>query len=272
MESLRSGRRTLAVVALLATTHGLATAQSSDGARAPERARGRWSVVRPLLEGALAGLGLGAAYVSDESEGWLMRDENAVRAGLATGIASALAVYAVSGRLRPDAADRPRLRIALGGSSESAREYTLAIRAPVARRLELEAMMLVRNADWERSERQTRCGSFVGCIDGTYIVDHRYRQTLAGLARAAYNLPSAGDLTPVLSVGAGPMVSHVEQAGVPSARHRGVLGDLGLGLELGRVSRWTLEVGARGPVLSGGAARGTGPEVAVRVGRAFGYR
>ena len=258
-------------LALLTLTAARAQAQASGGAPAPEHERGPWSVVRPVLEGAVAGLGLAAAYVSGESEGWLMRDENAVRAGLAAGVASALAVYAASARVRPDAANRPRLRLALGGSSEGGREYSLAIRTPVWRRFELEGMALVRNADWSRSARESRC-SPIGCFDGTYVVDHRYRQTVAGLARVAYSLPSLYNVTPVLSAGAGAMESNIEQANGPTERRSDVLGDIGLGLELGRVSRWTAEVTARGPVLSGGAGRGTGPEIAVRLGRAFGYR
>ena len=160
--------------------------------------------------------------------------------------------------------------MAVGLASGADHDVSLALRAPVRGRLALEALALVRNANRERVARETRCG-FFGCAEGTYVVDHRYEQSLAGLLRAAYRVPLSPRLTSVVTVGAGPMATHVDAEGVPATRRDDLLLDVGVGLERGRVSRWTVEANVRGPVPRATGAR-TGPELAVRVGRAFGYR
>ncbi|GLC28388.1 hypothetical protein [Roseisolibacter agri] len=257
------------IAAVLALAPGATHAQ--DAAPRPTR-RSAWSIVRPLLEGAASGTGLAAAYISSGGEGWLVSDATAFNAALAAGIGGALGVWAGSGGLAADAPDRPRLRVAAGLASGADHDVSLAIRVPVRGRLSLEAAALVRNATSERFAEETRCGGFFGCVTATYLVDHRYEQSIAGLVRAAYRLPAMGAVTPVLSAGGGPMVTHVDREGVPAARHDGMLMDVGLALELGRVSRWTIEADARGPVRRGLDAARTGPELSLRLGRAFGYR
>ena len=237
---------------------------------APPPRRSAWSVVRPLLEGAAGGTGLAAAYISSGDSGWLVPDATAFNAALAAGITAAFGAYVASARLGADAPDRPRLRVAVGLASGADHDVSLALRAPVHGRLALEAAALVRNATRERVAQETRCG-FFGCVEGTYLVDHRYEQSLAGLLRAAYRVPLSPRLTSVVTVGAGPMATHVDAEGVPATRRDDLLLDVGVGLERGRVSRWTVEANVRGPVPRATGAR-TGPELAVRVGRAFGYR
>lgn len=252
---------------LLAATTARVDAQDTTAARR----RGPGSLVRPVLEGALAGAGLATAYVSGGNSGWLMRDENAVRAALATGVACALAVYVASTRLAPDAADRPRLRAALGVGSESEGEFSLGLRAPVSRRFALDGLLLVRSASSERTETQTRCAIILGCRTGPYVVDERREQSVAALVRGALSVPSGRGLTAVLTAGAGPMASRLDATHESSRRRDDVLASAGVALEFGRVSRWTFELDARGPVPTWRGDE-TGPEFAVRVGRAFGYR
>ncbi len=260
-------RRELLLLALLAATTGRAAAQDTTVARR----RGPGSLVRPVLEGAASGAGLAMAYVSGGNSGWLMRDENAVRAGIATGVVGALAAYVASTRLAPGAPDRPRLRIALGASSQAEGEFSLGLRAPVYRRFGLEGLVLVRNASSSRAETQTRCSSILGCSTGTYVVDERREQSVAALARGVVSIPAGSALTAVLTAGAGPMASRLDVTPGAGRRRNDVLGSAGLGLEFGRVSRWTFEFEARGPVPTWRGDE-TGPEFAVRVGRAFGYR
>jgi hypothetical protein len=257
----------LALTALLAATGRHADAQDTTGVR--RRAAG--DLVRPVLEGAVSGAGLAMAYVAGGNSGWLVRDENAVRAALATGVAGALAVYAASTRLAPGAPDRPRLRIAVGASSQAEREVALGLRAPVYRRFALEGLVLVRNASADRTETQTRCSSILGCSTGTYVVDERREQSVAALVRGAASIPAGGALTAVLTAGVGPMASRLDATQEPSRRRDDVLATVGVGLEFGRVSRWTFEFEGRGPVPTW-RGDATSPEFAVRVGRAFGYR
>ena len=247
-------------------------AAAQGSASAPARRRGPLSVVRPVLEGALGGAVLATGYVSSGGDGgWLMRDENAVRAGVAAGVVAALGVYAASTSFAAGAEDRPRLRVSVGGTSEQASDYALGVRVPVRGRLSLEGAVLVRNTSAERFEEQTRCGGFFGCVTANYLVDHRYEQSIAGLVRAAYRLSSGRRLTPVLTLGAGSARTHVATAAVADARRSDPIVEGGLGLEYGRVSRWTLDAAARGPV-SRGRSGARGPELSLRVGRAFGYR
>ena len=262
-------RGALTLLAVLALTPPAVRAQ--DAAPKPPR-RSAWSIVRPLLEGAASGTGLAFAYINAGGEGGLMSDATAFNAALAAGIGGALAVYAGSTGLRADAPDRPRLRLALGLASGADQDVSLAVRVPVRGRLSLEAAALVRNATWERSAEETRCAPIIGCFTSTFVVDHRYEQSVAGLVRAAYRLPAVGAVTPVLSAGAGPMATHLDREGVPAARFDDTLVDVGLGFEVGRVSRWTIEVDARGPVRRGMDGARTGSELSLRVGRAFGYR
>ena len=230
------------ILLLLTLAAERAPAQPAQAPAPPPR-RSAWRVVRPLLEGAAGGTALAAGYIGSGDSGWLVSDATAFNAALATGITAALG------------ADH---------------DVSLALRAPVRGRLALEALALVRNANRERVARETRCG-FFGCTEGTYVVDHRYEQSLAGLLRAAYRVPLSPRLTSVVTVGAGPMATHVDAEGVPATRRDDLLLDVGVGLERGRVSRWTVEANVRGPVPRATGAR-TGPELAVRVGRAFGYR
>ena len=260
-------RRELLLLALLAATSGRAAAQDTTAARR----RGPGSLVRPVLEGAASGAGLAMAYVGGGNSGWLMRDENAVRAALATGVAGALAVYAASTRLAAGAADRPRLRVALGASSGAEGDFSLGLRAPVYRRFALEGLVLVRNASSDRVETQTRCSSILGCSTGSYVVDERREQSVAALVRGAASIPAGSGLTAVLTAGAGPMASRLDATREASRRRDDVLAVAGFGLEFGRVSRWTFEVEARGPVPAWPGDE-TRPELAVRLGRAFGYR
>lgn len=247
------------------------TARAQDVTPKPAR-RSPWRVVRPLLEGAASGTGLAFAYINSGGEGWLVSDATAFNAALAAGIGGALGVYAASGGLAATAPDQPRLRLAVGLASGADHDVSLAVRVPVRGRLSLEAAALVRNATSERFAEETRCVPIVGCFTATFLVDHRYEQSIAGLVRAAYRLPALGAVTPVLSAGAGPMATHVDREGVPAIRYDDLLMDGGLALELGRVSRWTIEADLRGPVRRGVDGARTGPELALRVGRAFGYR
>ncbi len=261
------------VPCLLAAALALAPgAVRAQGAAPKPARRSAWSVVRPLLEGAASGTGLAFAYIDSGGEGWLVSDATAFNAALVAGVGGALGAWAASGRLGADAPDRPRLRVAVGLASGADHDVSLAVRVPVRGRLSLEAAALVRNATSERFAEETRCGGFFGCVTGTFLVDHRYEQSIAGLVRAAYRLPALGATTPVLSAGAGPMATHVDRAGVPAVRFDDVLASAGLALELGRVSRWTIEADARGPVRRGLDGARTGPELSLRVGRAFGYR
>jgi hypothetical protein len=253
--------------ALLAGAGGHAEAQDTTAARR----RGPGSLVRPVLEGAASGAGLAMAYVAGSGTGWLMRDESAVRAAVATGVAGALAAYVASTRLAPGAPDRPRLRVALGAGSEAEGEFSLGLRAPVYRRFALEGLVLVRNASSARAETQTRCSSILGCSTGTYVVDERREQSVAALVRGAASIPAGSALTAVLTAGVGPMASRLDATQGDSRRRNDVLASAGVGLEFGRVSRWTFEAEARGPVPTWRGDE-TGPEFAVRVGRAFGYR
>jgi hypothetical protein len=240
---------------------------------APARRRGPLSVVRPVLEGALGGAVLAFGYVNSGGDGgWLMRDESAVRAGVGAGVVAALGVWAASLRVPDGAAERPRLQVAVGGSSEGAQDVSLGVRAPVRGRLSLEGAVLIRNTSAERVEEQTRCGGFFGCVTADYLVDWRHEQSIAGLVRAQYRLPSAGRLTPVLSLGAGRAWTHLATTAVADARRDDALVEGGLGLAYGRVSRWTLDAAARGPVSRGRTGATRGPELSLRVGRAFGYR
>ncbi|MDF1504901.1 hypothetical protein [Roseisolibacter sp. H3M3-2] len=140
------------------------------------------------------------------------------------------------------------------------------MRGPLA----LEAAALVRNASTRRLGEETRCGGFFGCVTGTYVQDYRYEQTMAVLGRAAWRLATGRRLTPVLTLGAGPARSRVETMDGGVARRSDVLAEGALAVEFGRVSRLTAEAAARGPVSRGATVRG--PELALRLGRAFGYR
>ena len=262
--------RSALLLLLLAATTERVEAQDTTAARR----RGPGSLVRPVLEGALGGAGLATAYVAGGNSGWLMRDENAVRIALATGVAGALAAYAASTRLAPDAPDRPRLRAAFGVGSQAESEYSLGLRAPVFRRVALDGLLLVRNASSERTETQTRCGIILGCRTGAYVVAERREQSVAALVRGVVSIPAGDALTAVLTAGAGPMASRLDASAgssVSGGRRDDVLASAGVGLEFGRVSRWTVEFEARGPVPTWRGDE-TSPEFAVRLGRAFGYR
>ena len=258
--------RSSLLLLLLAATTARVNAQDTTARR-----RGPGSLVRPVLEGALGGAGLATAYVAGGNSGWLIRDENAVRVALATGVAGALAVYVASTRLAPDATDRPRLRAAFGVGSQAEGEYSLGLRAPVFRRVALDGLLLVRSASSARTETQTRCGIILGCRTGAYVVAERREQSVAALVRGALSIPAGDAVTAVLTAGAGPMASRLDETPGASRRRDDVLASAGVGLEFGRVSRWTVEFEARGPVPTWRGDE-TSPEFAVRVGRAFGYR
>jgi hypothetical protein len=266
--------RTLPVLllALPGAAHAQGAPDSEPPAPRPAAARGVASVIRPLLEGAASGVALGAAYVAPGAGHWLVSDNRALQLGIGAGTVGALAAFAASTGLSPDAPDRPRLRLAVGTTPRAAREVTLALRAPVRGRIALEGMLLVRSADWERTGQETRCSAILGCQTGTYVLDHRYQQDVAALARVAYRLPTVQRLTPVLTAGVGRMASHVDAKGQAPVRRDGALLDAGVGLELGRISRWTVEGGVRGPIPKRSDPTRREPELVVRVGRAFGYR
>lgn len=259
----------LLLALLLAAAAAPLTAQ--DSVRAVPK-RTPFGAVRPLLEGALAGVVVASAYTAPSGTGWLMRDENAARAAVLGGAGAALLAWATSGVLRPDAPDRPRLRLAVGAASEAEYDASLALRVPLRRRLAVEGGFLVRNESLQQSRQETRCSSILGCTTGTYLVHERYEQSVGWLARAAYEVPAGGALRVVLTVGGGRLATHLEATDRPPVRRDDTIAEAGVGLEHGRVARWTAEAVVRGAVPTGRELGTRGPEVAVRLGRAFGYR
>ena len=218
---------------------------SSAQAHAQEVQRGRWSTLRTAGEGTLAGLGLGFALVNPSPEDWPVADPAAVTAAVAAGVVAAFATRGASRGLDPASTRRPRLRMAVGAGAGPDWDYSLAYRAPLGGRWDLEGAIQAGSEEWQRIVTETRCNSFFGCITGDFLVDHRYRQSIAAALRGAYHLRAGDRASTVLTLGAGPMISHHEAEGHPATRHTSLGLDAGVGVDVGRRSRWTVEVQAR---------------------------
>ena len=252
--------------ATLAVIAGIALVPTASRGQQPESPRPA-GIVRTFLEGLMAGGALGASYITPYGEGWVVADEAALPLSAATGVTAAFVARALSLELEPDAARRPRLRMALGRSSETGMDYSMALRVPVSRMFEAEASVVTASDTWERRETQTRCNFFVGCITADYITDSRYEQSVALLVGGAFSPAPRSRLNPTLAIGVGPVATNVELHETGRFRTSGLVSDAMLGLDYGRRSRWTVEAGAR--MISGGDAEGT--SLQVRVGRAFGF-
>jgi hypothetical protein len=236
------------------------------------RTNRRQGIVRPVIEGMAAGLGLAFAYVNPSGEGWLIDDGTAIPLALATGLGTAFAVRGASSRLDAAESRRPRLRVAGGAGGGMKWDYSLGYSAPIRERGQLGGMVLVSTDSWERIETQTRCDPFFGCFTGDFLTGYRYAQAIAALARGAFHLgPNTSSMT-ALVIGAGPMMTHVATHDRPASKHTGLLLDGGLAVELGSRSRWTVEAGVRVAVPSADAATGHyRGGWSLRVGRALGY-
>ena len=234
-------------------------------------------VLRPLLGGSVAGLGLAISYIQQPGEAWLVDDETAFPLAMAMGIASAYIVRAHSAGLGPTEARRPRLRLMGGGGGDMDWDLSLGYRAPAGSRFAIEGSLLVVNDTWELIETETRCSEFFGCITGEFLTDHRYEQAVALLGRGVYELRPRESLTPTIALAAGPVLVHVDREGTPAARRTGMLLEGVIGIESGVRTRWVVEAGYR--VVGGGGGGGGGGSEAqsygggwtLRSGLALGY-
>lgn len=244
----------------------LAAAPITAGAQ-DDRYPARPGVFQSFAEGLGAGLGLGIAFINPEGEGWLMEDESAFALSLFTGISAAVAARTLSRNQHPDDGQRPRFTVSAGRSRTTELDYTLGLRVPVARRLDVSTVLQTASDSWQLSEQQTRCDPFFGCISADYIVDERHEQSVSATVGGVFTPLANGRFHPTIAVGVGPIVTSLETFDDGRSRRTGVVADAMVGFEIGTRSRWTAEAGAR--VISGTATEGA--SLQFRAGRAFGY-
>ena len=255
MSRFRPFLSAIAAIALLAPD--FAGAQASDNRRA--------SGLRTFIRGVVGGGGLAMAYISPQGEGWPVSDETALPLFTATGLATAFVVRGMSSRLDPDETHRPQFRMALGRSEKTKTDYSLALRAPISERFDVQGAVFLASNDWEKVARETRCDIFIGCFTANFVVDAKYQQSMAAIVSAVYSFRRGSDFSNTISLGAGPVMTKIEDHDEVRIMRSGALAELMLGLELGGQSRWTIDAGAR--VITG--AGHDKPVIQLRVGRAY---
>lgn len=241
--------------------------------------QGDW--IDPLAVGAAAGLGMAVFTINPAGEG-LISDGTFLPAAVAGGLGAALLVRRLANEVYSDEHLRPRFRWTAGGGHGHAglfTEYSMATRAPLNERWELEGQLLMVNNHQETVSHQQRCG-LLGCFEGSYLTDSREEQSLMLLARAAYHLTDRGTWNPTVVAGGGLAATSLalhDQEGVgPLDEPESFLGpvlDGALGVERGGRTRLMAEGGYRLIAMKGPAVDesfGTGGWY-VTAGLAFGF-
>ena len=220
-----------------------------------------------FVEGLGGGAGLALAYIAPQGEGWLVSDESALPLFTVGGVAAAFVARGLSSRLDPDDPHRPQFRLAAGRSDKTELDYSLAVRAPLSSRFDIQAAVFLASNDWERTAIEERCDIFLGCFTGNYIVDAKYQQSISAIVSGVYAVRTTSRFNTTIAFGAGPAMTKVENHEEVRTTRAGAIAELLLGVDYGKRNRWTLEAGTR--VITG-TSHNT-PVVQFRLGRAFGY-
>jgi hypothetical protein len=200
------------------------------------------SVGNTLFWGAVAGVGLGTAFIDPDGERWILSDGAALVAATGTGVL--MAFLARGGFPLPEDAS-PAVVVSVGKSFPEGWEYSLGYRVPTDGNVSLETSLLVVNQTSTKSETQTRCnGGF--CATGDYVTDYDYRQVVAGLGRGVVRLPG---LPLSWSAGLGVAATRWDDFDFGISRDSGVLLDSSVATEGPGRLRIRGEAGARmGPL------------------------